>query len=61
MFRNCWLWFLAFFHLSDDAVCVMSLECKGLQDYHDYTDSEEGLPMHFAVLTCKRCGKAFTM
>jgi hypothetical protein len=61
MVRRCWLWFLALFRLSPSAVCRMS-QGRGLyNDYHDYPDSEEGLPWHFTVLTCKRCGKTFTI
>lgn len=51
-----WSWFLAVFHLSDQAVCEMS---KGSTDYHDYIDDEFGMPWHFTVLKCKRCGKEF--
>lgn len=52
------LWFLAYFHLSNKIVCQMSKN-KGLVDYHDYDDSELGLPAHFVPLRCKRCGKEF--
>lgn len=58
--KRFWRWFLARFRLSPDAVCDMSLG-MGLVDYHDYPDSFEGEPWHFAVLTCKRCGKQFTI
>lgn len=54
--KRMWKMFLAKFHLSDDAVCEMSF---GNRDYHDYQDSEEGLPDHFVTLHCKRCGKGF--
>jgi hypothetical protein len=57
MFQRFWLWFLARFRLSQSAVCTGGLA----DDYHDYPDSEEGLPLHFATLTCKRCGKKFTI
>ena len=58
MLAKLWLWFLAFFHLSDAAVCRLSQGC-GLRDYHDYPDSAHGIPVHFATLRCKRCGKPF--
>jgi len=49
---------LAFFHLSDSAVCEMS-EGKGVVDYHDYSDDIFGYPGHFELLECKRCHKKF--
>lgn len=55
-----WKWFLARFRLDAAAVCEMSAG-KGLADYHDYPDSEHGLPMHFCTLKCKRCGKEFVI
>lgn len=55
------LWFLAFFHLDDQAVCEMSRGRGPAEDYHDYPDSIAGYPDHFAELTCKRCGKSFTI
>lgn len=59
--KRLWDWFLARFHLSDEAVCQLS-KGKGLFDcYHDYQDSEDGLPFHFAVMKCKRCGKEFVI
>ena len=60
MFHKCWLWFLAFFHLSDTAVCQMSAG-RGLCDFHDYDDDVVGEPAHFITLCCKRCGKSFTI
>ena len=52
-----WLYILAFFRLSNFAICQMS---KGtLSDFHDYSDSVEGQPFHFTELVCKRCGKRF--
>ncbi len=51
-------WILAFFRLSDRAVCRLSAE-PGLPDYHDYPDSEAGEPVHFVPLYCSRCGKEF--
>ncbi len=59
--RFLWLWFLAFFHLDDVAVCQMSLYWKNGRDYHDYQNDELGLPAHFVTLKCKRCGKEFTI
>ena len=54
--RRLWLLFLAFFHLSDRAVCEAS---KGPMDFHDYPDDVLGFPDHVVELTCKRCGKTF--
>jgi hypothetical protein len=51
---------LAWLHWSDKAVCEMS-KGMGLADYHDYPDDVQGEPWHFAELTCKRCGKTFTI
>lgn len=56
-----WKWFLARFRLNDQAVCDLSAGRGLTDDYHDYPDDEHGLPMHFAVLKCKRCGKQFTI
>ena len=53
-----WRWFLARFHLSNDAVCELSKDL-GLVDYHDYDDTEHGQPWHFVELECRRCGKRF--
>lgn len=53
------LWFLAFFRFDLDAVCEMSRDLDGWSDYHDYPDTEYGVPWHMAELTCKRCGKRF--
>ncbi len=58
--RRLWRWFLARFRLDLDAVCDESLR-MGPVDYHDYPDSIEGEPWHFCTLTCKRCGKPFTI
>lgn len=58
MLTRLWLWLLAYFHLSDAAVCEMS-RGMGVADYHDYPDDERGIPVHFATLRCKRCGKTF--
>ena len=57
--KRLWLWFLAFFRLSDSAVCEMSKGRGPHDDYHDYRDDANGRPMHFMALTCKRCGKEF--
>lgn len=51
-------WLLAYFHLNDAAVCVMS---EGRKDYHDYQDWEHGYPDHMANDPCKRCGKKFSI
>lgn len=55
-----WKRFIAFWRLDDATVCEMSAGC-GLNDYHDYPDSVEGQPWHMVELTCKRCGKKFTI
>ncbi len=56
-----WMYWLARMRLSREAVCVMSRN-KGLfNDYHDYPDSEEGVPIHFHTFKCKRCGKEFAI
>lgn len=61
MLRRLWLWFLAFYHLNDDAICLMS-RGRGLHDdFHDYPDDAMGVPSHFVTLRCKRCGKEFAM
>lgn len=57
--RRIWLWFLARFRLSDEAVCEMSKGRGLFDDFHDYPDDEAGEPCHFAILKCKRCGKEF--
>ena len=54
-----WMWFLAWFRLSDYAVCWMSVGLDPRRDYHDYPDDTYGVPVHFAPLVCKRCGKGF--
>ncbi len=56
--KRLWTWLLAFFHLSDDAVCEMS---RGDADYHDYEDDICGQPWHFVTMQCKRCGKQFSI
>jgi len=53
-------WIQARFRLNVFAVCEASASC-GIVDYHDYPDSIEGEPWHFVLLTCKRCGKKFTI
>ena len=49
---------LARFRLSDKAVCEESASL-GVIDFHDYPDTEEGVPWHMVLHTCKRCGKRF--
>lgn len=61
MLRCLWFWFLARFHLGDDAVCVMSRGRGPHDDFHDYPDDAAGQPDHFATLRCRRCGKEFTI
>ena len=58
--RWTWLYWLATLRLSNYAVCTMSKN-KGHIDYHDYKDSVEKFPDHFAVMKCERCGKEFTI
>jgi hypothetical protein len=58
--HKCWRKTQAFLRLSQQAVCEES-HGLGLIDYHDYPDSVEGEPWHFCVLTCKYCGKEFTI
>lgn len=60
MIRRILRWFLAITHLNQRAVCEESAG-MGLADYHDYYDDEEGLPLHFCTLTCRHCGKKFTI
>jgi hypothetical protein len=55
-----WRWLSARLRLDLDAVCDLSLK-KGPVDYHDYPDSFECEPYHFQELTCRRCGKKFTI
>lgn len=50
---------IAFLRLDLRTVCEMSAG-KGLyNDFHDYPDDEQGFPLHFVALKCKRCGKEF--
>lgn len=53
------LWFLAYFRLSNYAICEMSIGRGPREDYHDYPDSPGKKPLHHALLTCARCGKSF--
>lgn len=57
--RRIWKWFLARFHLSQVAVCEMSVGHGLYDDYHDYEDTKHGIPLHFTILQCKHCGKEF--
>lgn len=56
--KTLWKRFLAHMHWSDIAVCELSV---GDKEYHDYMDDEDGQPWHMAPLTCKRCGKTFSI
>ena len=56
-----WKLFLAYTRWSKSAVCEMSKGLEGWADFHDYPDDVDGVPDHFHTLTCKRCGKEFTM
>jgi hypothetical protein len=49
-------WFAAYFRLNLRIVCE---ESKNGKDYHDYPDDVVGVPMHWAEMTCERCGKKF--
>lgn len=60
MLWSLWRRFLARFRLRLAAVCEQSAG-KGLDDYHDYPDSEGGHPEHFCTMRCRRCGKEFTI
>ena len=42
-------------------VCEMSRGLDLSNDYHDYTDSTHGYPLHFTVMKCRRRGKEFTI
>lgn len=44
------------FRLDMRLVCEESRGRGLLDDYHDYCDAVEQLPMHFAILTCARYG-----
>lgn len=58
MLSRIWKTFLAVTRLNLSAVCEMS-QGLGVHDYHDYMDSEDGEPIHFHTMQCKRCGKEF--
>lgn len=60
-YKRAWLWFLARFRLSKEAVCIMSAGRPEDDDFHDYPDDIHGHPWHFHRHTCKRCGKRFTI
>ena len=49
---------MARFRLDLKIVCEESAKMNEI-DYHDYPDSIDGIPCHFATLKCKRCGKGF--
>ena len=57
-----WKLFLAYTRWSKSAVCEMSKGLESWEDcFHDYPDDIHGYPDHFAMLTCKRCGKRFSI
>lgn len=56
-----WRRFLAATRLSKSAVCEMSAGLGLANDFHDYPDDVIGAPDHFGKLTCRRCGKEFTI
>lgn len=56
---RCWRWLLAYFRLSNSAVCEMSVG-KGLgDDFHDWPDGVANYPWHMHTHRCRRCGKEF--
>lgn len=55
------LWFLAFFRLSNYAICEMSRDRGYCDSFHSWPDDVEGFPDHSRLLRCKRCGKSFTI
>ena len=64
LIRCLWRRFLAFYRLSNSAVCQESVGHDGHHDYHDYTDSveyhEDNLgAVHFYEYTCRSCVKRF--
>jgi hypothetical protein len=59
MLRKIWCLFLARFRLDLNAVCEMSRGRGPHEDFHDYDDSKEKVPMHFYEYSCERCGKKF--
>jgi hypothetical protein len=54
-----WRWALAYFRLSDRAVCEESRGRGYYDDCHDYHDSTYAEPWHNYIHTCRRCGKRF--
>lgn len=52
-------WLLAFFHISEEAVCIMSKGKVSRGDFHDYTDATPPSPTHFYSMRCRRCEKEF--
>ena len=60
MIRRFIRWLKAYYRWDLDLVCELS-RGKGAIDYHDYDDDEAGLPQHFCLLKCKRCGKEFSI
>lgn len=54
-----WKLFLAWSRLSKSAVCEMSIGRSAHDDFHDYPDDKDKIPMHFCILKCERCGKGF--
>jgi hypothetical protein len=54
-----WRRLLARLRLSQRAICEESRGRGLYDDFHDYPDTADGLPWHFADLTCRHCGKIF--
>lgn len=59
MFRW-WTRFLAYFRLSEKAVCEAS-EGMGLVDYHTRKDAGEGTWPLRGPVSCRRCDKLFVV
>jgi hypothetical protein len=54
-----WRRFLAYFRLSQTAICEESRGRGEYDDFHDYPDGTTGLPWHLMPLKCRHCGKTF--
>lgn len=57
--RRLWRLFLAYWRLSESAICEMSVGRDAFNDFHDYPDDADGIPWHWGELKCKCCGKVF--
>jgi hypothetical protein len=52
-------WILAILHTNQWAVCELSKGKTMFSDFHDYQDDVDEQTSHFAIMTCKHCGKKF--